>query len=187
MGPDWPGYALDALGAGHTLRAHWPGGTGRAGNSGNASGTLGAYVALRACRADRAGISDWPDWTHVTFGPLAAGIALRADIASDTLDALDALRARVAPGALGASGTRVSGRPHGAGISSGASCARFAGDALRAHGSLLAPVAFWSGTAGIPFHALRPLRALIPFGPRRAPFTAGVAALVVAVILPAVT
>ncbi len=178
------GYALDALGAGHTLRAHWPGGTGRAGNSGNASGTLGAYVALRACRADRAGISDWPDWTHVTFGPLAAGIALRADIASDTLDAL---RARVAPGALGASGTRVSGRPHGAGISSGVSCARFAGDALRAHGSLLAPVAFWSGTAGIPFHALRPLRALIPFGPRRAPFTAGVAALVVAVILPAVT
>ena len=113
-----------------------------------------------------------------------SGPPLAADV---VLDALDALRARVAPGALGASGTRVSGRPHGAGISSGASCARFAGDALRAHGSLLAPVAFWSGTAGIPFHALRPLRALIPFGPRRAPFTAGVAALVVAVILPAVT
>ena len=82
-----------------------------------------------------------------------------------------------------ASRTRVSGGTYRTCISSGSSCTGNTGNALRTHRPRLTSVALRSGTAGIPFHSLRPYRTLIAFRARRAAFTAGRTALVRVLIL----
>ena len=94
----------------------------------------------------------------------------------------DALRPCVAPGAVAASRTRVSGRTYRACISSGASCAGCAGKSLGADRAGFPSVALGAGTAGIALDSLRARRPLVPLRPGGPTLTAGGMALILVAV-----
>ena len=123
-----------------------------------------------------------PLGTYVPLGPLTSRVALGTHIPADTLDTLDALRPCVAPGAVAASRTGVSGRTYRACISSGASCAGCAGKSLGADRAGFPSVALGAGTAGIALDSLRARRPLVPLRPGGPTLTAGGMALILVAV-----